>query len=509
MIGRIVDGRYLIQSLVAIGGMGRVYKAEQLGLGRTVAIKVLSVDPARRAHDPHFLERFAREAATASRLTSPNTITIFHYGQTDDDVYYIVMEYVEGITLGRLLKTEGRLSIVQAVTIAGQICLSLREAHARGIVHRDIKPTNIILVNGDYDQVKVLDFGIAKNMVRDSEERDQELTSSGSYVGTPEYLAPESLDGRVDSRSDIYSVGVVLYRAVTGRLPFKGKTATQTLLMALHSPPPAIDPAFGLPPGLEDLIYACLEKDPERRPASVDDVLHALQICLALAKGVTQDGQAVEATAGDATADAEPVADEPMADTQFFQISPSAVGRSRRSVRWAKGLLAGTVMFSVGAIATAWIVRLTRGDVDVDTAARHAPPPARSAARAAAAPAPQPAASPPVVKVLEGGGDTAAAGSAAPPEPATPAAEPATPAAEVATLTPAPAAAPATEPAADEPEPAASKHSARRATRARPDRRAKPAAAPAEGAKSDREPSPSKASRPDDRVPDGYKPSPY
>ncbi|HKE19170.1 MAG TPA: serine/threonine-protein kinase [Kofleriaceae bacterium] len=498
MIGRIVDGRYLIQSLVAIGGMGRVYKAEQLGLGRTVAIKVLSVDPARRTHDPHFLERFAREAATASRLASPNTITIFHYGQTDDDIYYIVMEYVEGITLGRLLKSEGRLSIVQAVTIAGQVCLSLREAHARGIVHRDIKPTNIILVNGDYDQVKVLDFGIAKNMVRE-DELDQELTSSGSYVGTPEYLAPESLDGRVDSRSDIYSVGVMLYRAVTGRLPFKGKTATQTLLLSLHSPAPAIDPALGVPVGLEELIYACLEKDPELRPASVEDVLRALQQCLAEAKGVGHDGQ-VAAAPGEATGGAvEPPADEPLADTQFFQMSPSTVTRRQASMARAWRFLAVTVLLSAGAVAAAWVFRVARDDNDVSSTPPAAP--ARAPTRAAAAPPPVPAA-PPVVKGLEGeaASPSPAPGAAAAPDSASGSA----PASE-STPESAPAPAPASEPEAAP----GTRHTSRRPSRARADRRGKPAAAPAEPARSEREPSPSKESRPDEPVPDGYKPSPY
>src|SRR5262245_11559559 len=137
LIGRTLDGRYRIESLIATGGMGRIYRSEQVGLGRTVAIKVLTVDVGRQLQDPRFRERFAREAAMASRLTSPHTITIFDYGQTEDDIFYIVMEHVEGITLGRFLEEQGRLTVARAVTIAGQICMSLREAHGRGIVHRD------------------------------------------------------------------------------------------------------------------------------------------------------------------------------------------------------------------------------------------------------------------------------------------------------------------------------------------------------------------------------------
>ena len=383
MIGRIIDGRYRIDSLVAIGGMGRVYKAEQTGLGRAVAIKVLAVNPAREIHDPLFRERFALEAAMASRLTSPNTITIFEYGQTDDDIYYIVMEYVEGITLGRLIKRGGRMPIGRVVSIASQVCLSLREAHARGIVHRDIKPSNIMLLNGDHDQVKVLDFGIARQIIREPEESDLELTSSRSYIGTPEYMAPEYFDGKIDGRSDIYSVGVMLYVAVSGRLPFKGKTATQTILMALHDPAPAIDPGLGVPRALEDLILACLEKDPDHRPSSIDDVLHALQLCLS----DPDAGYEVQVSMEDP-------ADEPPLEDPFTgpssaaiaaaAIAPAAAPRRSTASRVLRSLVAGVALLSIG-FAAATVVRMTqrRGTVEPAIA-----PVERAPAPIAAAPAP-------------------------------------------------------------------------------------------------------------------------
>jgi hypothetical protein len=468
LIGRTIDGRYRIDALVASGGMGRIYRAEQLGLGRTVAVKVLSVDPARQVHDPQFRERFALEAATASRLTSPHTITIFDYGRTDDDIYYIVMEYVEGTTLGHLLRREGRLDYTRAITIVGQICLSLREAHARGIVHRDIKPSNVMLIDGDYDQIKVLDFGIAKQMVRET-DAFEELTSSSSYIGTPEYMAPENLDSRIDSRSDIYAVGVVLYLTVTGRLPFKGKTATQTIIMALREQVPPIDPALGLPTELEEIIYACLEKDPERRPASVDDVLRALQSCPI----EEMPGDSVPAfdidmePSGEAAVAAPPRA--PIARQTGVQSAP--VARPRRA---ARVILAGLGLFAVGA-SGGLILRFALG-------------------RDAAPPSVAPAAAPLVAPLADPAATEAALPARAIPPPE---------------VTPYPTAAPdggsAADPAAasaDESEPGESSRARPRRARARSER--PPREAPARGA---RTAPPDKQAKPD--VPAGYKDSPY
>jgi eukaryotic-like serine/threonine-protein kinase len=483
LIGRIIDGRYRIQALVAVGGMGRVYKAEQSGLGRTVAVKVLSVNPARQIHDPNFRERFALEAATASRLTSPNTITIFHHGRTDDDIYYIVMEYVEGITLGRLLKREGRLPVARAVNIASQVCLSLREAHARGIVHRDLKPSNIMLLNGDFDQIKVLDFGIAKQVMRDADDPDHELTSSRSYIGTPEYMAPENFDGRVDTRSDIYSLGVVLYLILTGRLPFKGKTATQTMLMAIHDQVPEIDPALGVPLTLEDLIFSCLERDPGCRPPSIVDVLQTLQICLADVDSSLYD---TAASGGpiDAVVDSEPIVEEPLTATHQFVIAPpEAPARSVRGKVLKRALLAAA-MLSVGG-AAALLVRYSPRILDTrepvaPAAQPSAPAPLPRPAPIAATPVPTPAAvAAPATAEVDGGSAAAAAAERQ-------------------------EAAPAASEADTEATP---KRSRRSGTRARSDRPAR-AASPGEpdgqrDSPQDRRP------EPEIPVPDGYKPSPY
>ncbi len=276
MMGRVLDNRYRLLSLIAVGGMGRVYKAEQVGLSRLVAVKILAVDESIGVHDPNFKERFHLEAATAGRLTSPNTVTIFDYGHTDDDVWYIVMEYVEGITLSRLLKHEKTLLPARALSIARQVCLSLREAHAHDVVHRDIKPGNIFISNQGYELVKVLDFGIAK-LLPGANRPDRDLTRIGAYVGTPEYMAPECFRGEIDHRADIYSVGVVLYYMLSGRLPFKGSNPTRTILALHYDPVPPFDPALGIPPALKALVFTCLEKDPERRFQTIDDVLRAME----------------------------------------------------------------------------------------------------------------------------------------------------------------------------------------------------------------------------------------
>jgi eukaryotic-like serine/threonine-protein kinase len=483
MIGRIIDGRYRIHSLLAIGGMGRIYKAEQSDLDRTVAIKILSADPARQEHDPHFRQRFALEAATASRLTSPNTITIFHYGRTDDGVYYIIMEYVEGVNLGRFLKRERRLPVNKSVTIASQVCLSLREAHGRGIIHRDIKPTNVMLVNGEYDQVKVLDFGIAKQTVRQPEEAGQELTASRSLVGTPEYMAPECFEGQWDARSDIYSVGVVLYLALSGYLPFKGKTATETILLAVRETPPPFDPALGVPRPLEELIFRCLEKDPERRPASADELLHALQIVLAEAESGAHDRHAVEEVDPDEVEETAPADNNP-ATHIFVGTGPSMKIEIERPRGKFTMLASAAALFAIGASA-ALVVRLWQGD-DAPPSAPAAQRPARVQAAAKPVP-PPPKVTPFTAPEADTGGEPAS--QSKPDSAATSQSK-----ADSAAAAPARAAAPQAAPEKRRRSSGRSKSKPAASSPRREPERSGRDAAPAE---------------PKEPVPDGYKPSPY
>ncbi len=376
LIGRVIHDRYRVQSLVAVSEQWRVYRAEQSVLGRTVTIKVLSGDAARPPHDRQLLERFMLQAARASRLTSPTTIAIFDYGRTDDGHHFVVMEDIEGVTLARCLEREGRLSILPAVTIVGQLCLSLREAHAVGVVHRNIEPVNIVLVDGHYDQIKVLDFGLA---------------ASRSGLGTPGYTAPESLDGHADSRADIYAVGAVLYRSLSGRLPFNGKSATSTLLRAARDPAPAIDPHIGVPRAIEQIVMACLDSDPERRP-SIEDVLYALQVGVLELHGAVHD----DAEPAPIHAEMEPAAEEAISPVPPSAEAPTpATGWSARSV--VKLLVAAAVLFAVGA-AVSLTVRFALSDRD---AVDPAPPAARpervapaATVQAPATPSPAPAAVP-------------------------------------------------------------------------------------------------------------------
>ncbi|MGH7281014.1 MAG: serine/threonine protein kinase, partial [Polyangiaceae bacterium] len=188
VIGRTINDRFKIVALLARGGMGKVYRAEQLPLGRQCAIKILNPGYA-GDQDPEFHKRFFLEASVASKLTHPNTVTIFDYGRTDDDIYYIAMEYLEGSTLHRAIRVAGHLAEERVVHISMQICRALREAHALGVIHRDLKPANVFLVeHGDEpDFVKILDFGLVKEF---ADEPKEQLTQTGLFMGSPKYMAP-------------------------------------------------------------------------------------------------------------------------------------------------------------------------------------------------------------------------------------------------------------------------------------------------------------------------------
>lgn len=279
LLGRTVNGRYKIVSLVARGGMGKVYKAEQQPLGRTCALKVLN--PRYEGdRDPEFGKRFFLEAATAAKLTHPNTVTIFDYGSSEEgDLFYIAMEYIEGKTLHRVLREETTLIESRVSHVARQICRSLREAHELGVVHRDLKPGNILLTNrGDEnDVVKVLDFGLVKDVTGDAED----LTQQGLFMGSPKYMAPEQITGgEISARTDIYSLGVMVYEMMTGKVPFDRGASVNTLMAHVNDVPPPladINPKIQISPQMESIIYRCLEKDASRRFASMNELLVALK----------------------------------------------------------------------------------------------------------------------------------------------------------------------------------------------------------------------------------------
>ena len=289
LIGRVIADRFKITSLIARGGMGKVYRAEQSPLGRLCAVKVLNPNYNGDA-DPEFHRRFFREASITSRITHPNSVTIFDYGKTDDDVYYMVMEYLDGQTLHHALRDAGTFPEHRVGRIAQQICRALREAHALDVIHRDLKPANIFLTkHGDgEDFVKVLDFGLVKHL---SERPEEQLTQTGLFMGSPKYMAPEQIQGgNVDARTDVYSLGIMLYEMLAGKVPFERPTSVNILMAHVGEPPPPmreVNPNLVCSPNFEDLVMRCIAKDPAARYRTMDAVLQAVKNV----HGVSMTGQ--------------------------------------------------------------------------------------------------------------------------------------------------------------------------------------------------------------------------
>lgn len=284
LIGRELNGKFSLTELIAKGGMGAVYKAKQAPLGRLCAVKVLTPKADQpESFSANFHKRFFLEASTAARLTHPNTVTIYDYGKTTDGVYFMAMEYLEGATLAKAIKRDGPFSEERAIHIGLQICRSLREAHAMGVIHRDIKPANVYLIeHGDeVDFVKVLDFGLVKDIEPDA--NTEELTQAGLFMGSPRYMSPEQIQGlSVDTRGDIYSLGIVLYEMVAGRPPFDKGNSIEILMGHMKVTPPAlreINPLCQVSQSFEDVILRCLAKNPSDRFSSMDELMVALRQC--------------------------------------------------------------------------------------------------------------------------------------------------------------------------------------------------------------------------------------
>jgi eukaryotic-like serine/threonine-protein kinase len=261
LIDTLFDGRYRIQRKLGAGGMADVYLAEDQELGRRVAIKILN---GRHANDDQFIERFRREAKNAAALNHPNIVSIYDRGNAED-TYYIAMEFLDGRTLKELIVGRGAAPINVAIEYARQILSALRFAHRHGIVHRDIKPHNV-LVDGE-GRVKVTDFGIAR-------AGTSQMTETGSIVGTAQYLSPEQArGGEVDPRSDLYSLGVVLYELLTGKTPFDGETPVEIAMKHLsNAPQPPSKLRSDIPPELDMVVLRALAKSPDDRYQSADEM---------------------------------------------------------------------------------------------------------------------------------------------------------------------------------------------------------------------------------------------
>lgn len=264
--GELIDGRYRVISRLGTGGMADVFLAEDEQLSRQVALKLLH---RRFAEDPGFVERFRREAQSAASLQHPNVVSVFDRGAFDG-TYYIAMEYLEGRSLKQLIREEAPLEPLRAIELTVQILKAARFAHRRGVIHRDLKPHNVIIDAGDH--AKVTDFGIARAGASD-------MTETGSIMGTAQYLSPEQAQGHaVSAPSDLYSIGIVLYEMLTARVPFDGDSAVTIALKHVSEgpiPPSQINPA--VPPGLEQVVMWSLNKNPGDRPADADEFIAALE----------------------------------------------------------------------------------------------------------------------------------------------------------------------------------------------------------------------------------------
>jgi serine/threonine protein kinase len=281
LIGAEVDGRYRVLELIGEGGMGKVYLAEHVEIGKRVALKVLHPSYSRM---PDLVERFRREARAASKIGHPNIVDVTDSGTTTDGSVYFVMEYLEGVELGSIIEREGAIDVARALRISSQICRALAAAHAQGIVHRDLKPENVFLVtrDGAADVVKVLDFGIAKTTEAEA-ARERRLTSPGMAMGTPEYMAPEQAAGRpADSRCDVYALGAIMYEMVTGVPPYTGDNFMEILTKkATLDPTPPILVRPDLPAQVSDLVMTAMARNPDTRPQTMETLEYELNKCLA------------------------------------------------------------------------------------------------------------------------------------------------------------------------------------------------------------------------------------
>ncbi len=273
LLGVTLPGGYLIRELIAEGGMGRIYRAEQAALEREVAVKVIHPH---LAGDPDVARRFLVEARAASRLTHPNAVTIYAFGNMPAGQPYLVMQLLGGKQLSRVHEEEGPLQLERIVDILTQVLGALEQAHALSIVHQDVKPDNILVerLRSRGDLVKVIDFGLAHLLADTSDPFNAPL------AGTPSYMSPEHARGeRVDGRSDVYSVGVILYQLLTGHLPFEAATFTQTLLEVLNATP--VDPRDraperSIPDALAVTTMRALAKNPNERQQTAADLAYAL-----------------------------------------------------------------------------------------------------------------------------------------------------------------------------------------------------------------------------------------
>src|SRR5262245_13023589 len=282
-------GQYVLKEKLGEGGMGEVHLAQHVLLRRPCALKLIRPE---RAGDPKNLRRFEREVQATAALTHPNTVQVYDYGHTEDGTFYYVMEYLPGLTLEALVKQSGPLPPARAIHFLRQVCGALEEAHARGLIHRDIKPGNVMICErgGIHDVAKLLDFGLVLPPAGDAD--DDKLTQDGTVAGTPAYLSPEQAggEGTVDARSDIYSVGALAYLLLTGFPPFAGRTGMKMIAAHLYEvPEPLSRRRPDVPADLEAVILRCLAKEPNARFPDAESLDAALSSCRAAGQWTARD----------------------------------------------------------------------------------------------------------------------------------------------------------------------------------------------------------------------------
>jgi len=408
MVGALLSGRYQIKRMCGEGGMGRVYEAEHVEIGKRVAIKVLH--PA-YSRTPDLVERFRREARAASRIEHPNVVNVTDFGTTDDGSLFFVMEYIEGIELGLLIHREGPLPPVRVLRIAEQMCEALQAAHDVGVIHRDLKPENILLLglggggrlpatsqsSGAIDPrepsdfVKVLDFGIAKSAeIEESSQKGKRLTRPGVAMGTPEYMAPEQAAGHpADPRSDIYAVGSIIYEMLCGSPPYEGDNVMEVLHKKANETPKSLTelrPA--LPPAVVALVERSMARSPDDRPKSMADLayeIHTIETALVMTPApflLTTPGASSR--------------DDGSNQNAFGDRSETHIVRAPFASRQRLAIVAVAASGLLFALGVAWLVR----------SLRHQPPPSDTVPAAIAAPEPPVAPPPAWVEASRDGGAT-------------------------------------------------------------------------------------------------------